>query len=123
MNLRRRRIGAVVTILVVLTAAIAYLWLTQEVTYLAASSTTKGVVGAVTWNTTVFGMVDAHLVVKDFYGSTLYRTNLLKNRDDFFDIADEFRGIEIADDGVRLHVKRNHYKGPDRFPLPVRGAH
>jgi len=64
-------------------------------------------------------MVDAHLVIKDFYGSTLYRTLLLRNRDHFIDIESEFRGLEISEDSERLHVIRNHYKGPDRFPLPA----
>jgi hypothetical protein len=75
MTRRLRRSLAALAILVV-SGGVGYVWLTREVVYLAASSNTKRIVAAVRWNTTVFGMVDAHLVIRDFYGTTLYRTRL-----------------------------------------------
>jgi len=63
-------------------------------------------------------MVDSHLVIKDFYGATLYRIDLIASRDHFSEIRFEFTGLEITGGGIVLHVNRHHYKGLDRFNLP-----
>lgn len=118
MNQCRKCLVSVAAVGVVAIIVGIYFWVTREVVYLAATSTDKEIVATVSWNTTALGMVDSHLSIKDFYGSTLLRQELLKSRDHFADIQAEIQGLDITGDAVVLRLKRNHYTGPDRFELP-----
>ena len=80
---------------------------------LSAKCPKEGSVASIVWKRTLpFYLVDAYLIIEKNNGDLIYKQLLLKGRDDYGDIKNEFLNISWDCDKVSLELKRNYYKGP-----------
>ncbi len=112
----KKKIYSKISIIIILIAISSlYFYVTRYHIYLTVKSPNGGRTAEITWKR-VFPYiqgVDAFLFIKDSEKNNVLFTHiLLKNRDAYADIEDEFTGLSWDGGKVILKAKGNHYKGP-----------